>query len=114
MGVTMNIPSVKKLGSRWEGQIMAVGGSGNLVTNILSAEALSYGSSAKIWIHLGDASGRPLMIRGVSKIITDMDKHRPMALEGKGGYIEICIKDGSAAETTKLGIGAPVLLEFLT
>jgi S-adenosylmethionine hydrolase len=109
----MSVP-VKKLGSRWEAQVVSVDPSGNLVTNIPCSEILEFAGSAKIWIHLGDGSGRPLVIRGITSKIENADKHRPMALQGPSGFIEISIRDGSAANVIKLGPGAPLTVEFLT
>jgi S-adenosylmethionine hydrolase len=109
----MSVPSVKKLGSRWEASVVSINAAGNLVTNIVAAEVLPFAGPAKIWIRLLDGGGRPLVIRGIAKKIDDADKHRPMALEGPSGFIEISIRDGSAAAVTKLGVGAPVTLEFL-
>ena len=39
---------------------------------------------------------------------------KPLAIEGSAGFIEISIRDGNAAELTRLGPGSEIFVHFRT
>jgi S-adenosylmethionine hydrolase len=102
-------PTVSKTGALWTGEVLAVDSFGNLVTNIRGSEVKPLAASSKIWIDVGD---KPLTVRGIATTYASVEKGAFVALEGSGGFVEIAVRDGSAAEKTGLRAGARVAMHF--
>jgi S-adenosylmethionine hydrolase len=79
------------------GEVVHLDRFGNAVTNIAAPlgthEAVVVASGAEI----------PLV-----RAYADVERHQPLALIGSGGYLEIAVRDGSAADRLGLRRGAPV------
>jgi S-adenosyl-L-methionine hydrolase (adenosine-forming) len=104
-------PAVKKVGSFWRGQILAVDGFGNLVTNIRSEELAALATKAKPWFEFKVYAGS---IRGLSESYASVEPGKLLALAGSAGFIEISVRDGNAAAETRLAAGDEVQVHFRT
>ena len=95
-------PAPRVFADRIEGEVVAVDGFGNLVTNLAAARA---------------ASGARVEIAGLSLPLSrtygDVAPGEPVALAGSGGTIEVARNRGSAAESLGAGIGRVVVLRAL-
>jgi S-adenosylmethionine hydrolase len=107
--VQMPFPAVKKVGSLWTGEVLCVDVFGNVITNFPSKEVESYAKAAKVWIEFGKP---PITIRGLSPSYARVEKGKLLAVAGSAGFLEISIRDGSAAQLTKLKSSSPVQLHF--
>ena len=96
-----DLEPVRQSGGSWLGEIVHVDRFGNLVTNFRGTQA-SAGRSIEI------AGER---IRGLSRTYADVGPGDLAAYLGSSGYLEIAIREGSAA--TKLGadVGDPVQVQ---
>lgn len=108
--VELPFPAVKKSGSKWEGEILSVDRFGNLITNFPSADVAGFSSHAKVWFDLGEKAAT---VRGLSPTYTSVDKGKPLAIAGSAGFVEIAVRDGSAAALTGLREGSKIALSFL-
>jgi S-adenosylmethionine hydrolase len=108
--VNLPFPAVTKSGSKWEGEILSVDRFGNLITNFPSADVAGFSSHAKVWFDLGEKTPT---VRGLSPTYTSVDKGKPLAIAGSAGFVEIAVRDGSAAELTGLKEGSKISLSFL-
>ncbi|MBV9080671.1 MAG: SAM-dependent chlorinase/fluorinase [Elusimicrobia bacterium] len=104
-------PSVQKTGARWRGEVIAVDVFGNLVTNLVSAEVEPLAAKSKIWIDVGSEKTR---VRGLSPSYAAAPEGKLLAIDGSSGFIEISVRNGSAAAATKLKVGSPVTVHFRT
>jgi S-adenosylmethionine hydrolase len=90
-------PEARRLGNgRVLGEVISVDRFGNLITNIV---AMNGGSV--------DVASRSLEVR---RAYADVQAGELTALVGSLGFVEIAVRDGSAAATLGVGRGAPVLL----
>ena len=90
-------PEARRLGDgRVLGEVISVDRFGNLITNIV---AMNGGSV--------DIASRSLEVR---RAYADVRAGELTALVGSLGFVEIAVRDGSAATTLEVGRGAPVLL----
>ncbi len=90
-------PEARRLGDgRVLGEVISVDRFGNLITNIV---AMNGGSV--------DIASRSLEVR---RAYADVRTGELTALVGSLGFVEIALRDGSAAATLEVGRGAPVLL----
>jgi S-adenosylmethionine hydrolase len=96
-----DLDPVRQSGGSWLGEVVHVDRFGNLVTSLRGIQA-STGRSIEI-------AGE--QIRGLSRTYSDVGPGDLVAYMGSGGYLEIAIREGSAA--TKLGadIGDPVQVQ---
>jgi S-adenosylmethionine hydrolase len=104
-------PSVKKMGSQWTGEVLAVDSFGNLITNIRTEEIEPLAASSKLWIDLGSKQNT---VRGLSKTYADVAAGKLLVFGGSSGFLEISQRDGNAAIATALTTGAPIVVKFLT
>ena len=86
---------------RWQAQVLHVDRFGNLITN-LRADEVPPGLS----LTAGNAQ-----IEGLSRTFADVDPGEMVAYAGSGGYVEIAVRQGSAAERLGLAPGDPVVAE---
>jgi S-adenosylmethionine hydrolase len=90
-------PEARRLGDgRVLGEVISVDRFGNLITNIV---AMNGGSV--------DIASRSLEVR---RAYADVRAGELTALVGSLGFVEIAVRDGSAARALEVGRGAPVLL----
>ena len=95
--VIRRTPEARRLGEgRVLGEVISVDRFGNLITNIV---AMNGGSV--------DIASRSLEVR---RAYADVRAGELTALVGSLGFVEIAVRDGSAAATLEVGRGAPVLL----
>jgi S-adenosylmethionine hydrolase len=78
---------------------------GNLITS-LQPEALMPGSSWEL--HTAEGHGR-LRVRA-GRAYADVSRGELVAYVGSAGLVEIAVREGSAAQVTGLGRGAPLRL----
>lgn len=109
--VTLPFPPVQRTGSQWKGEILCVDRFGNLVTNVLTEELRPLIKSSKVWFEWGDKS-KPFTLRGLANSYSDVDPGKILAIGGSAGFVEISVRDGSAAEATGLKAGSSVTLNF--
>lgn len=95
-------------GRRIRGEVIIADHFGNLITNI-PAEWLAKAKGVRV-----EVKGR--VIPRISRTFHD-DSNQPeedlLALIGSHGYLEIAIRDGSAALALSAAVGEPVLVSFL-
>jgi S-adenosylmethionine hydrolase len=86
------------------GEVVMVDRFGNLVTN-LTAEDIR--GPAQLRVEAGGS-----VIGDVRRSYGDALPGEPLALFGSFGLLEIAVRDGSAADTLRLGRGAPIIVRF--
>jgi S-adenosylmethionine hydrolase len=104
-------PPVRKLGSMWKVQIIAVDTFGNLVTNLRSDEVAPLAAKSKLWFELGSY---PATIRGLSDTYTSVESGKLLAVEGSAGFVEISVREGNASALTRLSPGDEISVHFRT
>jgi len=104
-------PPVEKVGGLWRGQILAIDAYGNLITNLKADELAPLAKRSKVWFDLATHEGA---VRGLSASYASVDEGRLLAIEGGSGFIEIAVRNGSAARTTGLKTGDAVVANFRT
>ena len=96
------LPEPERTEGGVRGEVMHVDRFGNVITNVHASmlrDALDHGRV--------DAAGRELpMLRTYA----DAASGAPLALVGSSGYIEVAVREGSAAETLGLRRGSPLLV----
>ncbi len=88
----------------WLGEILHIDRFGNLVTNF----RLSVGSRRISVLVKGKR------IEGLSRTFSDVPKGQLVAYIGSSGYLEIAVREGSAAGRLAADLGAPIKVEGLT
>jgi S-adenosylmethionine hydrolase len=82
----------------WLAEVLHVDRFGNLVTNFVAASTATsltiLAGGERIW--------------GLRRTFGDVDPGQLVAYVGSGGYVEIAVREGSAAERLGLGTGDPV------
>lgn len=101
--VRLQLPTPPVPGRAVEGTVVWVDHFGNLVTNI-PASVLALGQTYRV------AVGH-LTVTGLFTTYGDVRAGQPLALVGSHGYIEVAVREGSAAEMAGVGRGATVRLE---
>lgn len=107
----LSFPTVKKFGTLWKIEVIAVDGFGNLVTNLRSDEVAPVAAKSKLWFELGAFPGS---LRGLSDTYTSVEPGKLLAIQGSAGFIEISVRDGNAAALTHLGPGDEIRVNFRT
>jgi hypothetical protein len=97
---TFPYPVIK--GGVLRGQIVYRDHFGNLMTNI-TAEDLKMFDLEKIEVRTGYSH-----IKGLSKAYSDVEKGELLCLFGSAGYLEIALREGSAADKLRFPIGTLV------
>ncbi len=89
------------------GRIVYVDRFGNLISNIGRRDLdQAFGVTQRtVRIIIG-----PATIVGLVSSYAEGDSHRPHALINSNGFLEIFTKEGSAAESLKLGVGVQILI----
>lgn len=109
--VTMPFPEVNKVGGLWRGEVLAIDAYGNLITNLKASEIGPLARHSKVWF---DLPTRPGAVRGLSPSYAAVDEGRLLAIEGSSGFVEIAVRNGSAAAVTGLRAGDSVAANFRT
>ena len=104
-------PAVDKVGGLWRGEVLAVDAYGNLITNLKADELAPLAKRSKVWFDLPTQAGA---VRGLSASYASVDEGRLLAIAGGSGFIEIAVRNGSAARTTGLKTGDAVVANFRT
>jgi S-adenosylmethionine hydrolase len=99
--LTLPTPRVTERGA--EGTVLWVDRFGNLVTNI-PADALAPGEAYRVTV------GR-LTVTGLFTTYGQVRAGQPLALVGSHGYVEIAVREGSAAELAGVDRGAVVRVQ---
>lgn len=89
----------------WQGKVLHIDNFGNLVTNFPAAEFLP-----PAWRGVRAAAGFKQILR-CAKFYAEADENEPFLIAGSAGYVEISLREGSAAKLLGVGVGAPVELE---
>ena len=95
----LEIGAVRREGQSIEGEVIYADRFGNLITNIRREEI----GSEKIEVEVGGES-----VRGLLASYSSAAPGEPLALIGSGGYLEISVNGGSAAERFGAVRGSPV------
>lgn len=95
--LSISSPEADESGT-WQAEILHVDRFGNLITNFLAPE-----SAAPLIITAGGER-----IPGLSRTFADVEPGELVAYVGSGGYVEIAVREGSAAGRLGLDVGAPV------
>lgn len=105
----MPFPSVQKRGSDWEGEVLVTDVYGNLITNFETSQIEPLSERSKVWFELNGASQT---VRGLAESYSAVEKGKLLAIGGSSGFIEIAVRDGSAARLTGLKAGDKIKLHF--
>jgi S-adenosyl-L-methionine hydrolase (adenosine-forming) len=101
--VRLDLPAPRSFGGTVEGTVVWVDHFGNLVSNI-PADVLVPGETYRVTV------GR-LMVTGLFTTYAQVRAGQPLALVGSHGFIEVAVREGSAAEMAGAARGAMVRLE---
>lgn len=93
-------PLVRSNGAGWIGQVVYVDRFGNLITNVSGTLA-----APGLVVKLGRAAIGP-----IHRTFGDASQGEVLAYVGSAGMIEIAVRNGSAKERLKAGVGAAVSL----
>jgi hypothetical protein len=95
-------------GSR-QGEILNVDRFGNLVTNFHfpATDARHLPSDPQFAVMVGDER-----VAGLSRTFADVEPGELVAYVGSGGYLEIAVREGSAADRLGVDLGAQVKVEM--
>jgi hypothetical protein len=88
-------------GGGWRCEIMHVDRFGNLITNFrlpLPRQGLRVGVGGQ-WIQT------------IARTFADVEPGRLVAYAGSSGYLEVAVREGSAADVLAMGAGDPVEIE---
>ncbi len=93
--------------SKMHGAILHADHFGNLVTNIRRADLPAKVNADAVQIELGEAS-----LRGIFTTYSSVAPEAPLAHWGSGGFLEIAVRGGSAAERFGLKVGDRVSVSW--
>ncbi|HXF96242.1 MAG TPA: SAM-dependent chlorinase/fluorinase [Gemmatimonadales bacterium] len=96
--VRVPMPSPRRDGSAWAGEVIYVDRFGTLVSN-LPGERLGPGGRVVV----GDTDVGPLR-----RTFADVERGELVAFVGSGATVEIAVREGSAARRLGVGVGTPV------
>lgn len=102
--VRLSLPIPHTSGQETEGTVLWVDHFGNLVTNI-PAGALASGETYRVTVG-------HLTVTGLFTTYGEVRAGQPLALVGSHGFVEVAVREGSAAEMAGVGRGAMVRLEL--
>jgi S-adenosylmethionine hydrolase len=108
--VRIPFPAVEKRGNLWRGEVLVVDGYGNLITNLRSDEIAPLASRSKLWFDLPPHPS----VRGLASSYAAVEEGRLLAIEGSSGFVEIAVRNGSAAAATGLKAGDAIVANFRT
>jgi S-adenosyl-L-methionine hydrolase (adenosine-forming) len=95
--VTLDWPRPRRRGATTAGEIVHVDRFGNLVTNLRTVDG-------------GELSAGDFRTRRISRTYGDVAPGQPLALRGSHGFIEVAVRDGSAAEVLGVTRGDKILV----
>lgn len=104
--VELDLPLPQRDATEIRGAVIHVDVFGNLITNI-SADALSAFPANGLCVSLGQ-----VLFTGVSSAYADVPAGAPLAIVGSWGMLEIAIRNGNAARTLGVGVGAPLTVAW--
>lgn len=90
----------KEGASRWQARVLHIDRFGNLITNLRAGDA-----AAPLTLTAGG-----VRIEGLSRTFADVAVGELLAYAGSGGYLEIAVRQGSAAERLGMEAGDPVIV----
>lgn len=99
--VMLKIPSPKRVGSGWEGEVIHIDSFGNLATNLQAEHFNTDHSTAQVRI-----DGQT--ITGLVKTFGERPPGELAALFDSSGYLSICVVNGDAARHLGARVGSPV------
>ncbi len=123
--VTLALPLLEVGPASLKGEVMHVDRFGNAITSIgrlawRGAELVldpafgrggpSGGAAFSAQGAVTDAAGWE--ITGICRTYAEADRDQVLALVGSGGYLEIAMREGSAARELRLSAGAPVVVRY--
>jgi S-adenosyl-L-methionine hydrolase (adenosine-forming) len=92
----------------WQGEIIHIDRFGNLVTSINQSVFLEQGYDAAHWtFRLGD-----MVIKGLHNTYSNVQEGHFLAYIGSSGFLEIGVRDGNAAATSKATLGKKIRAEY--
>ncbi len=96
-------PEPRIFPDRIEGQVIAVDSFGNLITNIEEGHIGQLGPRDRLLVEIGQ-----WQIEGISRTYGQHPPGRVVSLIGSGGWLEVAVVCGNAAEVTGLGVDSTV------
>lgn len=102
---TLCVKEPVQQGERLVGEVLYVDRFGNLISNVSEARLRDFLNGGSVLVHAG---GR--RIDGLKKGYWDAEKGEAIALVGSGGFLEIAVREGSAARMLKIGKGDRLIL----
>jgi S-adenosyl-L-methionine hydrolase (adenosine-forming) len=103
--VQMNIPPVSELGNMLTGSIIHIDRFGNCISNVLEWRIADRREASRI-----SAGGRT--IQGIRRTYAEVERGDLLALIGSSGYLEIAVRDGSAAGALGLRVGDALRIDM--
>lgn len=105
--VSMAFPSVIKNKERWQGEVLALDGFGNAITNFPAREvhAIQRQITPQFAFKRTDVE-----VSGVADSYSAVEKGAALAVAGSSGYIELSIRNGNLARTKGIKEGDPVMM----
>lgn len=101
-------PRPQKDGS-WQAQILHVDGFGNVVTTVQAARLKEQDTiDDSGWVVV--AGGKQIV--GLNRTFADVETGQLVAYVGSSGYLEIAVREGSAAGQLGVSVGDPVLVSI--
>jgi S-adenosylmethionine hydrolase len=96
---------VQQPDSSWYGEIVHIDRFGNLITNLRIPDSFAQAPAhgAHLTFVVGSAT-----IQGLSRTFADVDPGEPVVYAGSSGYLEIGLRNGSAAASLGARTGSPV------
>ncbi|HXG23396.1 MAG TPA: SAM-dependent chlorinase/fluorinase [Chthonomonadales bacterium] len=82
---------------------------GNLVTDLCARDVSELAGNGPVRFLIGSA-----VIDGISRTYADVEKGEPMAYFGSSGRLEIAVREGNAAETLGVSVGATICMQSET
>jgi S-adenosylmethionine hydrolase len=93
----------------WQAQVLHVDRFGNLVTTVQVADLKKLGAfeNSELLVFAGSEQ-----VVGLSRTFSDVEQGILVTYVGGSGYLEIALRDGSAAGRLGMGVGDSVLVEI--
>jgi S-adenosylmethionine hydrolase len=101
--VPLPIPSPRQAEGGFEGQVIHLDRFGNLLTSLPGPSVVG---AAGMWIEAPDGPVDIPLVR----TFADVARGAPLAYVGSSGWLEIAVRDGSAADRLRVGRGARVVV----
>lgn len=102
---------VKKIGARWEGQVVMMCADGRYLTNLPASELIRYARKAKTWFKVARYKNS---VRGLKSEKEPLDRYKLNAVVGSSGFVELVWGEGALLQENRHCIteGSSVIVKF--